>query len=136
MQNSPIQKRIHVAVGVIVDAHKQILIAKRHGHLHQGGKWEFPGGKVESNETVTQALARELQEEVNLVIHDSTPFMEISHNYPDKHVHLDIHIVTEFSNTAKGIEGQEIQWIPISQLSQFEFPDANQPILDKILATL
>lgn len=130
------QKRIHVAVGVIINQDNHILLAKRHGHLHQGGKWEFPGGKVELSETVTEALIRELKEEVNLDVTTSIPFMDIIHDYPDKHVRLDIHLVTEFSNQAQGLEGQQIQWVPINQIQQFDFPDANQAIVDKILAEL
>ncbi|NKF52253.1 8-oxo-dGTP diphosphatase MutT [Shewanella sp. WXL01] len=127
-------KRVHVAVGVIVNPNNQILLALRHGHLHQGGKWEFPGGKVEQDETVTQALIRELAEEVNLKVADSTPFMEISHDYPDKHVLLDIHLVTNFSGEAKGLEQQQIAWVDINELKNYQFPEANKPILDKLLA--
>ncbi|WP_412486653.1 8-oxo-dGTP diphosphatase MutT [Shewanella chilikensis] len=125
-------KRVHVAVGIIKSG-KQILLAKRHGHLHQGGKWEFPGGKVEMGETVTQALARELAEEVGLNIAGSTPFMLLSYDYPDKQVLLDIHLVTEFNGTAYGVEGQQVEWVHLEQLPEYTFPDANQPILDKIL---
>ena len=57
---------IHVAVGVIINNQQQVLIAKRPDHLHQGGLWEFPGGKVDEGETVTQALKRELHEELDL----------------------------------------------------------------------
>ncbi|MGI2854839.1 8-oxo-dGTP diphosphatase MutT [Shewanella algae] len=128
-------KRVHVAVGVIKSG-EQILLAKRHGHLHQGGKWEFPGGKVETGETVTQALARELIEEVGLKVTGSTPFMLLSYDYPDKQVLLDIHLVTEFSGTAYGVEGQQVEWVHLEKLQEYAFPDANQPILDKILAEL
>ncbi|MGZ9899670.1 8-oxo-dGTP diphosphatase MutT [Shewanella gaetbuli] len=127
-------KRVHVAVGVILNNNKQILLAKRHGHLHQGGKWEFPGGKVESNETDTQALIRELKEEVNITVNSSAPFMDISHNYPDKHVRLDIHLVTDFSGEAKGMEQQQIEWVSLQQLADYDFPEANKPILNRILA--
>ncbi|WP_447018174.1 8-oxo-dGTP diphosphatase MutT [Shewanella algae] len=125
-------KRVHVAVGIIKSC-EQILLAKRHGHLHQGGKWEFPGGKVETGETVTQALARELAEEVGLNIAASTPFMLLSYDYPDKQVLLDSHLVTEFSGNAYGVEGQEVEWVNLDKLQEYTFPDANQPILDKIL---
>ena len=130
------QKRVHVGVGVIINQDKHILLAKRHGHLHQGGKWEFPGGKVEANETVTEALIRELKEEVNLDVTASSPFMDISHDYPDKHVRLDIHLVKDFSNEALGLENQQIRWVPIYNLAEFDFPEANKPIVDKILAEL
>ena len=127
------QKRVHVAVGVIINQQKQILLAKRHEHLHQGGKWEFPGGKVEQNETVTQALIRELKEEVSLNVNSSFAFMDISHDYPDKHVLLDIHLVTDFDGLAIGAEGQQIAWVDIQSLADYDFPEANKPILDKLL---
>jgi 8-oxo-dGTP diphosphatase len=131
-----LQKRIHVAVGVIINQDRHILLAKRLGHLHQGGKWEFPGGKVEINETVTEALIRELKEEVNLDVSNSIPFMDIRHDYPDKHVRLDIHLISEFSNQAKGMEQQQIEWVPIDRIAEYDFPEANKPIVEKILAEL
>ncbi|WP_133408345.1 8-oxo-dGTP diphosphatase MutT [Parashewanella tropica] len=126
-------KRIHVAVGVIINSQNQILIAKRHKHLHQGGKWEFPGGKVEKGETTSEALIRELKEEVDLDVENTTPFMELSFDYPDKQVFLDIHQVSEFKGEAKGQEGQEIKWVSKCDLIDYQFPDANQPILEKII---
>ena len=125
-------KRVHVAVGIIINSKQQILLAKRLEHLHQGGKWEFPGGKVEVNETVSQALIRELKEEVNLDVDTTKPFMDISHNYPDKHVLLDIHLVTSFRGNAQGVEGQMIQWVDQRDLANFEFPEANIPIIEKL----
>ncbi|WP_025820701.1 8-oxo-dGTP diphosphatase MutT [Shewanella marina] len=126
-------KRIHVAVGVIINDHNQILLAKRHGHLHQGGKWEFPGGKVESMETTNQALIRELKEEVDLNVMNSEPLMQLSHDYPDKQVLLDIHIVKNFTGEAKGVEGQPIEWVPIEALTHYDFPEANKPIVQALL---
>ncbi|WP_282109355.1 8-oxo-dGTP diphosphatase MutT [Shewanella algicola] len=125
-------KRIHVAVGIVINPQKQILLAKRHDHLHQGGKWEFPGGKVETNESVSDALVRELKEEVNLDVNSTSAFMDISHDYPDKHVKLDIHLVTDFSGTASGMEGQQVKWVAVQSLTEYEFPEANKPILEKL----
>ncbi|WP_445775620.1 8-oxo-dGTP diphosphatase MutT [Shewanella sp.] len=127
------QKRVHVAVGVIVNQHKQVLLAKRHDHLHQGGKWEFPGGKVEANESVTDALIRELKEEVNLQVNSTTEFMDICHDYPDKHVRLDIHLITDFNGNASGMEGQQVKWVKVQSLNEYEFPEANKPILEKLI---
>ena len=127
-------KRIHVAVGIILNTDGQILLAKRPEHLHQGGKWEFPGGKVEQNETVTQALIRELKEEVALNVHSSKPFMALSYDYPDKQVLLDIHTVSDFTGEAQGLEGQQVVWVDKHELTHYDFPDANKPILAKLLA--
>lgn len=126
-------KHLHVAVGVIKDSQERILLAKRPSHLHQGGKWEFPGGKVEINETTSEALIRELKEEVNLDVTATTAMMEIRHDYGDKQVFLDIHWVNDFQGKAIGLEGQEIQWVKKNNLVNFEFPEANKAILNKIL---
>ncbi|WP_144212238.1 8-oxo-dGTP diphosphatase MutT [Shewanella donghaensis] len=126
-------KRVNVAVGVIINKQQQILLAMRHAHLHQGNKWEFPGGKVENDETVSEALIRELKEEVGLNVNSTISFMDISHNYPDKQVFLQIHLVTDFSGLAIGLEGQQIRWVDKADLCQYEFPAANLPILEKLL---
>ena len=134
MSNVP----IHVAVGVIYNNQQadQILIAKRPQHLHQGGLWEFPGGKVSENETVDQALKRELFEELGITVTQSQPMMQVEHNYPDKQVFLDIWTVTDFSGDARGVEGQECRWVRLQQLaspqSEYQFPVANQAILAKL----
>ena len=61
-------KRVHVAVGVIVNEQRQVLLTRRHNDAHQGGLWEFPGGKVEAGESVVDALARELAEELGISV--------------------------------------------------------------------
>ena len=77
-------KTVHVAVAVVEKNTGEILIAKRPDHLHMGGFWEFPGGKVEAGETVLQALQREIREEVSLDVHAAQPFLQIPFQYPDK----------------------------------------------------
>ena len=129
---------IHVAVGVIFDNQQedQILIAKRPQHLHQGGLWEFPGGKVAAGETVNQALKRELFEELGITVTQSQPLMQVEHNYSDKQVFLDIWTVTQYSGEARGLEGQECRWVAMQQLlcaeSKYQFPEANKAILEKL----
>ena len=85
-------KQVHVAVGVIVRG-EQFFLTKRHQDVHQGGKWEFPGGKLEQGETVAQALYRELKEEVAIEILSCLPLVKISHDYGDKQVLLDVYLV-------------------------------------------
>ena len=129
---------IHVAVGVIFDNQQadHILIAKRPQHLHQGGLWEFPGGKVAAGETVDQALKRELFEELGITVTQSQPLMQVEHNYSDKQVFLDIWTVIQYSGEARGLEGQECRWVAMQQLlcaeSKYQFPEANKAILEKL----
>lgn len=124
---------VHVAVGVIEDATGRVLIAQRPAHVHQGGLWEFPGGKVDAGESVTAALQRELYEELHITVQSSRPLICIQHDYGDKQVLLDVHRVASFTGTASGREGQAIRWVPREQLREYKFPAANRAILNALL---
>jgi len=123
------QKVVHVAAGVITDAAGLVLIARRPAHVHQGGLWEFPGGKLEGNEDVKVALKRELHEEIGITVQHAHPLIRIHYAYPDKQVLLDVWKVTSFTGEAHGREGQPIQWIQADELNQYDFPYANKPII-------
>ncbi|MEZ5536985.1 MAG: 8-oxo-dGTP diphosphatase MutT [Thiolinea sp.] len=127
---------LHVVAAVIPDESDRILLARRPANKHQGGKWEFPGGKVESAESARTALARELQEELGISADSDRmqAFTEIRHRYPDKNIFLDVWLVREFSGEPRGCEGQEVCWFPKSDLSKLDFPAANSPIIDKLLS--
>lgn len=125
-------KLIHVAVGVILGADGKILIARRPQTAHQGGLWEFPGGKVDAGESVHQALVRELQEELAISVIASEPLIQIRHHYADKSVLLDVHKVNQFEGEPQGAEGQPICWVTPGELNNFEFPAANKPIIKAI----
>lgn len=122
-------KRVHVAVAVIENDCGDVLIARRASHQHMGGLWEFPGGKVETGETVLQALQREIHEEIALTVKAATPMLQIPFHYPDKHVLLDVWRVNDFSGIPRGCEGQPVCWVPRRELSAYEFPPANRAIL-------
>ncbi len=120
---------LHVAVGVIKDTDGRILISLRDDSAHQGGLWEFPGGKVEPGETVEQALKRELNEELGITVQQSNPLIKINHQYPDIKVLLDVWTVTQFAGTPWSVEGQKIAWVKPEQLTDYSFPEANYPII-------
>lgn len=127
------EKLVHVAVGVIQNNEGMICIAKRPEGKHLEGYWEFPGGKVETGESVQSALTRELQEELNIVAECTLPLIAIKHEYPTKTVFLDVHIVNKFSGEASGKEGQEIRWVKKNELENYSFPEANRAIISAIL---
>lgn len=122
-------KLIHVAAAVIRDRRGHILIARRPDDKHQGGLWEFPGGKVEPGEPVADALARELHEELGIRVTSARPLILIPHHYPDKSVLLDVWEVDGFDGEAHGAEGQPVEWVTSEALDDYAFPAANAPIL-------
>ncbi|GIC76150.1 8-oxo-dGTP diphosphatase MutT [Moritella sp. F3] len=126
-------KIVHVAAGIIV-RDQQVFISKRSSEQHQGNKWEFPGGKVESGESVLEALTRELKEEVNLDVLNADVFHQLEFDYGDKIVQLDFYLVDDFVGVGKGLEGQQTAWVNINALADYQFPEANQVIVEMLMA--
>ncbi|MDH5786146.1 MAG: Nudix family hydrolase [Chromatiales bacterium] len=127
-----LRDHLHVVVAVIENLNGKILIALRHGGLHQGGLWEFPGGKVEKGEDVFRALQRELHEELGINVDAARPLIRIPHSYPDRSVLLDVWWITAFSGEPHGAEGQRVEWIEKSDLGRYPFPAANGPIITAV----
>ena len=124
-------KQVLVAVGIIL-RHNQTFVTLRSDDKHQGGKWEFPGGKVEAGETLLTALRRELNEEVGITVNQTKPLMTIEHDYGDKCVRLNVHVVSNFNGQAHGAEGQPSEWVSIDELDNYDFPAANVEIISAI----
>ena len=122
-------KLIQVAVGVVKNTQGQVLISLRDEALHQGGLWEFPGGKIEYEETAQQALARELEEELAITVIAATPLITVEHQYRDLAVQLNVFLVEHFSGDAKSCVGQPCKWVNPAELANHAFPAANQPII-------
>jgi len=125
------KKIVEVAVGVI-KRDGLYFMTKRADHVHQGGKWEFPGGKVEKGEKPEQALSRELKEEVNLDIVASSSLITINHDYGDKLVSLVVFLVEGFKSEPKALEGQKEGWFTFDELLTLDLPAANKDILDAL----
>lgn len=130
------RQRVQVVAAVIRRPDGQVLLAQRPQHTHQGGLWEFPGGKVESGETEVEALQRELQEELGLWPESWSPLIRIQHDYPDKSVELSVWQVTcwrgeryEAADGMRGREGQPVRWVAPDDFRHLSFPAANLPIL-------
>ncbi|MEC6797827.1 8-oxo-dGTP diphosphatase MutT [Photobacterium sp. S4TG1] len=127
------KKRVWIAAGIILNpTQDRIFITRRDANAHQGGLWEFAGGKVEANETAEQAVIRELNEEVGIQVTTLTPFISLAHDYPDKALQFDFFAITAFAGEARGNEGQAGLWVAISDLNDYPFPEANMAVLAKI----
>ena len=120
---------VRVAVGVILDSERNVLITRRASNAHQGGLWEFPGGKVEAGESLKEALTRELREELGIAIGRTSALLEVHHDYGDKAVLLEVHVVWEFSGEVLTLEDQPMAWVAPGELDRFSFPAANMPIV-------
>lgn len=123
---------LHVVAAVIRNEKNQIMIAQRAAKQHQGGKWEFPGGKVETGETPQQALTRELEEELGIQIASPSPLIQVCHHYPDLSVLLEVYDVRQWQGEAYGKEGQPTRWVNLDEISSYDFPVANKPILQAL----
>lgn len=122
-----------VAVAIITDEQRRILITQRPFHVPHGGCWEFPGGKLEHNESMEAALIREIKEEVNLDIQQYQYLGEIVHQYTDKTVQLIVFHVSQFAGIPFCNEGQlNLKWSDITALNPDDFPDANRGIFNLI----
>lgn len=125
-------KRLVVAVGIVYDDCGRMLVGQRVARDQYFGKWEFPGGKVEADETVPQALVREFEEEVGIHITDSEPLVEVLHDYPDRHVRLVVHTIKDYHGDVRPLEGQALDWVTLDDLDALDFLQGNQAIIDAL----
>jgi len=127
-------KVIDVVAGVIFnETRNQVLLALRKPEQHQGDRWEFPGGKLETDEAQQEGLARELYEEVAIRVTHSEHRLTLEHEYPDKHVRLHFWDVTSFTGEPHGCEGQELRWVALGDLPLLSFPEANGVIVNQLV---
>ncbi len=127
-------KRTHIVAAIIFNLDQsRVFITRRPDHVHKGGFWEFPGGKVEAGESITQAMTRELDEELGIQVTEQTPFEHFEFDYMDKALVFDFISVTAFEGEPYGREGQLGKWVTLPELADFEFPEANYPIVKRVI---
>lgn len=129
MRTGPPADAVHVVAAVLRNRDGEVLLARRPEHAHQGGLWEFPGGKVEEGEAVEAALRRELAEELGVACGSACPLITVSHRYSDKHVWLDVWEVTDWTGTPAGREGQPLRWVRPDAFHEIAMPAADVPVI-------
>lgn len=97
------------------------------------GYWEFPGGKRRSNESREAALARELEEELGIEVLRAEPLLALTHDYPERTVHLDVWTILDYSGVPESREGQDIDWVAPGSLEERGLLPADQPIVVRLL---
>ena len=125
------RKVIEVAAGLVF-RNQQLLITKRCKGAHLEGLWEFPGGKLELNESYEQCLRRELQEELGIDVEVGKLIETISHDYPEKSVHLKFFRCTLLKNEPQPIGCDAVAWITAAELAQYPFPAADARLLETL----
>ena len=122
---------VEVVAALIWDQDK-FMICQRPAHKARGLLWEFVGGKVEPGETKEQALIRECQEELAVTLNVGEVFMDVTHEYPDLMVHLTLFHATIREGTLQKLELNDIRWITVDEIDQYEFCPADVEILRRL----
>lgn len=125
-----------VAAAALTDAGGRVLIAQRPAHKSLGGLWEFPGGKVETGESPEAALARELYEELGVMVEPDAmdPFAFASHAYPEFHLLMPLYVVRAWTGEPKALEAQALAWARPEALAAYPMPPADAPLVAQIIA--
>ena len=117
-------------VAALIWDQDRFMVCQRPAHKARGLKWEFVGGKVEPGETKEQALIRECQEELAVTVSVGEAFMDVVHEYPDSTVHLTLFHATIADGVPQKIEHNDIRWITVDEIDQYEFCPADKVILE------
>jgi 8-oxo-dGTP diphosphatase len=120
---------IEVAAGILTDVGGRVLLMQRLPGKHLAGLWEFPGGKLEPGETIRQALARELREELGIEVRECAPLISIPWRYPEKSVLLHALRVSEWTGVPRAREGHPLQWMGVEEMDVARMPPADAPIV-------
>lgn len=131
---SPAKKIPHhqIAVGLIVSPQNKLLIALRPDDVMLGGLWEFPGGKKENGESLSQAVQREMREELEVDVRVCGKFKQLKHTYSHFKITLHAFWCSITSGTPKPVSGKDLKWVTLSEIDQFPFPKANKTLIDDL----
>lgn len=122
-----------IVTAALLRKDSRILITKRPADKQQGGFWEFPGGKLQSNETPQQALKRELREELDLEVEVGEIFEVVYHRYDWGPVLILVYECRPLGEVIRNLEIDEHCWLAVEQLPEYDLLPADRPIIDKLL---
>ncbi|MBD2257714.1 A/G-specific adenine glycosylase [Pseudanabaena sp. FACHB-2040] len=124
--------RKQIGVAVIWNEQRQILIDRRRQEGLLGGLWEFPGGKIEPNETVEDCIRREIMEELGIEIEVGERLIVVEHAYTHFKVTLNVHHCRHLSGEPQPIECDEVKWVTLDEIEEYPFPKANVTIIEAL----
>ena len=121
-----------IGIGIVLNESGHVLIDQRTYDKSMGGLWEFPGGKKEIKESIQDTIAREVLEELGIVVRVGDKLIEFEYSYNKKMFYFIVHICKLISGTPKPIESLQIKWVKPINLINYSFPDANSKIIDAL----
>jgi mutator protein MutT len=127
---------IVTVVAAIIRRANKILITRRLNDVHLPGYWEFPGGKVEANESLKAALDREIREELGLIIRVEDEFFTIEHTYPSRTVRLHFFNCSVLEGDPKPLQVADMRWVDADELAGFQFPPADAELIKRLQDTV
>ena len=129
------KNNIFVSAVAMIDVDSRILISNRKNKNQFSNCWEFPGGKIENNETPDACLIRELKEEINVDVSKSciAPIGFSTSSYSEFDITLLLYICRKWIGTPIALEGNDIKWIAPKDLMLHEMPEANSSLIPILL---
>ncbi|NBX65836.1 MAG: 8-oxo-dGTP diphosphatase MutT [Proteobacteria bacterium] len=127
----PNARVVTVVAGILIDGRGRILLTQRPPGKSMAGLWEFPGGKINTGETPEYALVREMQEELGIITCTDClqPLTFASHAYEDFHLLMPVFACRKWRGEPQGREGQNLAWASLQQLSSYDMPPADKPLI-------
>jgi 8-oxo-dGTP diphosphatase len=131
-------KVVLVAACALIDADGRVLIAQRPPGKPMAGLWEFPGGKVDPGERPEDALIRELEEELGIVVKEAclAPLSFASHTYEDFHLLMPLYVCRRWEGIVSAREGQTLAWVRPNRLKEYPMPPADVPLISHLTTLL
>jgi 8-oxo-dGTP diphosphatase len=128
----PAKPFVRVVAAALYDGAGRVLIAERPPGKHMAGRWEFPGGKMAAGESEAEALARELREELGIVVGSGRALMRLSHAYEDRQVELSLWVVLSYTGEPASLDGQRLKWVSPQSLADEDILEADQPFVEAL----
>ena len=120
-------------VAAVIERDDRFLVTRRQAGVHLAGLWEFPGGKIDPDETHAAALRREIREELDCDVDVGDVILETTHAYPGRSITLYFYRC-EVLGTPRPMLGQEMRWVPRAGLAALGFPPADEELIRRLVA--
>ena len=118
-------------VAAVIEEHDQFLVTRRQAGVHLAGLWEFPGGKIDPDETHAAALAREIREELDTDVEVGELIFHVTHDYPEQTISLFFYRC-RLTGSPRPLLGQEMRWVPRAGLATLGFPPADEELIRRL----